>query len=71
MPNITTTQRKMRTVLVYCLWVDTDGVTPVNRYGQPTYNRKSYCYSWEPQRRGEKWLKANKKFWKPMPKQGR
>ena len=58
-------KRKMRTVLVYCLNVDSDG-HPVNRYGQPTVYKRSYCYTWEPQRRGEKWLKANRTLWKPI-----
>jgi hypothetical protein len=56
---------KMRTVLIYCLWVDTDGITPVDMHGNPAYGRKK-CYSWEPQRRSEAWLAANPTLWKPI-----
>lgn len=67
MPTITTDTRKMRIVLVKCLWVDTDGVTPVDMHGNICPgDPKKYCYSWEPQRRGERWLKANPKLWKPL-----
>jgi hypothetical protein len=62
---------KMRTVLVYCLWVDTDGVTPVNMHGEVATSKRQHCYSWEPQRRGPKWLKANAEQWKPLPTQQR
>jgi hypothetical protein len=68
MPTITKATRKMRTVLVYCLWVDTDGVTPVNKDGEVCTSRRQHCYSWEPQRRSEKWLKANPNLWKPVSK---
>ena len=56
---------KLRTVLVYCLNVDSDG-NPVTRYGNLASDKRSYCYTWELQRRGEKWLKANPALWKPI-----
>lgn len=57
---------KLRTVLVRCLNVDTDGVTPVNRHGQITHNPKSYVYTWETQRRAERWLNEHRSLWKAM-----
>lgn len=58
-------KRKMQTVLVYCLNVDSDG-DPVDRYGRIATSKRQYCYTWELQRRGEKWLKANPKLWKRL-----
>lgn len=65
-PAALSSPRRMRTVLLYCLWVDTDGMTPVNKNGNPTYGRGK-CYSWEPKRRSEKWLAENPNMWKPLP----
>ena len=58
---------KMETVLVYCLNVDSDGY-PVDRNGNSTIggNRRKPLYTWEKQRRGEKWLAAHPDLWKPV-----
>ena len=56
---------KMREVLVKCLNVDPDGHA-VNRHGEIANHPREYLYTWETQRRGEKWLKANPKLWKSL-----
>ena len=56
---------KMRTVLVKCLNVSSDNF-PVDVDGEECgISGKKPLYTWEKQRRGEKWLKANKGLWKP------
>lgn len=54
----------MRTVLVKCLNVSGDGF-PVDCQGKEcAVSGKKPLYTWETQRRGEKWLAANPTLWK-------
>lgn len=60
---------KLRKVLVKCLNVSSDG-DPVDVNGEEcAVSGKRPLYTWEEQRRGEKWLKANPTLWRPIPPQ--
>ncbi len=55
---------KLRPVLVKCLNVSSDGF-PVDVDGEEcAISGKRPLYTWELQRRGERWLAANSKLWK-------
>jgi len=55
-------------VLVKCLNVSTDGF-PVDVDGEEcAISGKRPLYTWEESYRGQKWLTANPKLWKPIKK---
>ncbi len=57
---------KMSKVLVKCLNVSTDGF-PVDVDGEECgVSGKKPLYTWEEQRRGDKWLAAHPESWKPI-----
>ncbi len=57
---------KLRLVLVRCVNVSTDG-DPVDCDGVECFlSGKPPLYTWEIQRRGEKWLKEHRGYWKNL-----